>query len=135
MSRSVFINLAVKDLRRSVDFFTALGFEFVPAFTDESATCMILSDTAHVMLLVHNRFKDFTKKEIVDSHTSTEVLVAVSAQSRQAVNEMVAAALANGGSPANEPQDHEGFMYGHSFQDPDGHIWEVMWMNPADLPS
>ncbi|HEY0015085.1 MAG TPA: VOC family protein [Longimicrobium sp.] len=129
-SRSIFVNLAVKDLDRSVDFFTKLGFRFNAQFTDESATCMVISDHAYVMLLVHDRFKDFTKKQIVDSTTHTEVLVALSAESREAVDAMVNAALAAGGSPANDPQDH-GFMYGWSFQDPDGHIWEVMWMDPA----
>jgi predicted lactoylglutathione lyase len=131
-SRKIFVNLAVRDLRRSVDFFTALGFSFNPQFTDESATCMIISDDAFVMLLVHDRFQDFTKKPIVDSAAQTEVLVALSAESREAVDTMVNAALAAGGSPANEPQDH-GFMYGWSFQDPDGHIWEVVWMDPGHV--
>lgn len=129
-SRMIFVNLAVRDLSRSVEFFTKLGFTFNPQFTDESATCMIVSDTAFVMLLVHDRFKDFTKKQIVDSTTHTEVLVALSAESREAVDAMVHMALASGGSPANDVQDH-GFMYGWSFQDPDGHIWEVVWMDPA----
>ena len=129
-SRKMFVNLAVRDLERSVDFFTQLGFAFNAQFTDESATCMIVSDEAYVMLLVHDRFKDFTRKQIVDSTTHTEVLVALSAESREAVDAMVGKALAAGGSPANDPQDH-GFMYGWSFQDPDGHIWEVMWMDPG----
>ncbi|HEY7770905.1 VOC family protein [Longimicrobium sp.] len=131
-SRKIFVNLAVKDLARSVEFFTKLGFTFNQQFTDESATCMIVSDEAFVMLLVHGRFQDFTKKQIVDSTTHTEVLVALSAESREDVDAMVHTALANGGSPANDPQDH-GFMYGWSFQDPDGHIWEVVWMNPAHV--
>ena len=131
-SRSIFVNLAVRDLGRSVEFFRKLGFEFNAQFTDESASCMVVGDGAFVMLLVHDRFKDFTKKPIVDSHAQTEVLVAVSAESREAVDAMVNAALAAGGSPANEPQDH-GFMYGWSFQDPDGHIWEVVWMDPGHV--
>jgi hypothetical protein len=131
-SRKIFVNLAVKDLQRSVDFFTKLGFSFNAQFTDESATSMIISEDAYVMLLVHDRFKDFTRKPIVDSHAQTEVLLALSAESREAVDEMVNAALAAGGSPANDPQDH-GFMYGWSFQDPDGHIWEVMWMDPGHV--
>jgi predicted lactoylglutathione lyase len=130
--RSIFVNLAVRDLERSVDFFTQLGFTFNAQFTDESATCMIIGDDAFVMLLVHDRLKDFTRKPIVDSHAQTEVLVALSAESRDAVDEMVHKALAAGGSPANEPQDH-GFMYGWSFQDPDGHIWEVVWMDPGHV--
>jgi hypothetical protein len=133
-SRKMFVNLAVRDLQRSVDFFTQLGFTFNPQFTDASATCMIVSEDAYVMLLVHDRFADFTKKQIVDSTTQTEVLVALSAESRADVEQMVSRALAAGGSPANEPQDH-GFMYGHSFQDPDGHIWEVMWIDPAAIQS
>lgn len=132
-SRSIFVNLAVRDLDRSVEFFRKLGFEFNAQFTDESASCMVVGGGAFVMLLVHDRFKDFTKKPIVDSHAQTEVLVAVSAESREAVDGMVNAALAAGGSPANEPQDH-GFMYGGSFQDPDGHIWEVVWMDPGHVP-
>ena len=133
-SRKLFVNLAVANLGRAVDFFTKLGFTFDPRFTDENATCMIVSDDAFVMLLVHDRFRDFTKKPIVDSHSETEVLIAVSAESREAVDAMVQIALESGGAPANEPQDH-GFMYGWSFQDPDGHIWEVMWMDPAALMS
>jgi predicted lactoylglutathione lyase len=132
MARSIFVNLAVRDLKRSVDFFTQLGFQFNAQFTDESATCMIISDQAYVMLLVHDRFKDFTRKQIVDSHAQTEVLLALSAESREVVDEMVNRALAAGGAPANEPQDH-GFMYGWSFQDPDGHIWEVVWMDPGHV--
>jgi predicted lactoylglutathione lyase len=131
-SRKIFVNLAVRDLARTVDFFTKLGFSFNQQFTDETATCMIVSDHAFVMLLVHDRFQDFTKKQIVDSTTQTEVLVGLSAESREAVDAMVHTALANGGSPAYDPQDH-GFMYGSSFQDPDGHIWEVFWMDPAHV--
>lgn len=133
-SRKIFVNLAVKDLKRSVDFFTQLGFTFNPQFTDESGTCMIVSDEAFVMLLAHDKFKGFTRKQIVDSTAQTEVLIALSAESRADVEQMVSKALAAGGSPANDPQDH-GFMYGHSFQDPDGHIWEVFWMNPGGMPS
>lgn len=131
-SRMIFVNLAVRDLDRSVAFFTKLGFTFNQQFTDESATCMIISDKAFVMLLVHGRFQDFTTKQIVDSTTQTEVLVALSAESREAVDALVHTALDSGGSPANDPRDH-GFMYGWSFQDPDGHIWEVVWMDPAHV--
>jgi len=129
-SRKIFVNLAVKDLGKAVDFFTELGFSFNPQFTDEQATCMIVSDEAFVMLLVEDRFKDFTKKEIVDSTTHTEAIVALSAESREQVDELVNKALSAGGQPANDPMDH-GFMYGWSFQDLDGHLWEVIWMDPS----
>ncbi len=129
-SRKIFVNLAVKDLGKAVDFFTELGFSFNPQFTDEQATCMIVSDEAFVMLLVEDRFKDFTKKEIVDSTTHTEAILALSAESREQVDELVNKALAAGGQPANDPMDH-GFMYGWSFQDLDGHLWEVIWMDPS----
>ena len=130
MPRKIFVNLAVKDLKRAVDFFTKLGFTFNKQFTDENATSMIISEDAYVMLLVESRFKDFTKKAIADSAKSTEAILAVSAESREEVDRLVKIALESGGSAANPPQDH-GFMYGCSFNDPDGHLWEVMWMDPA----
>jgi predicted lactoylglutathione lyase len=132
VSRLIFINLPVRDLAKSVDFFTALGFEFDPRFTDENATCMIISEQAFAMLLVEPRFKDFTKKDIVDARKQTEVILAVSADSREGVDEFADKALAAGGQPANEPMDM-GFMYGRSFQDLDGHQWEVMYMDPSAL--
>lgn len=129
MATNVFINLPVKDLNRSIDFFTKLGYTFNPQFTDENATCMIISDTIYAMLITHKRFKDFTKKEIADATKTTEVLICLSAESKEKVHELADKALAAGGKEANEPQDH-GFMINRSFQDPDGHIWEVIWMNP-----
>lgn len=132
-SRKIFVNLAVKDLDRSVQFFAKLGFTFDPRFTDEQATCMIVSDEAFVMLLVEGRFQDFTKKELADPARQTEAIMAVSAESRAQVDELADTALASGGSAANEPIDMDGFMYGRSFQDPDGHLWEVVWMDPAAL--
>ncbi|HLG09601.1 MAG TPA: VOC family protein [Gaiellaceae bacterium] len=132
MARKIFVNLGVKDLARSVEFFAKLGFSFDPRFTDESATCMIVSDEAYVMLLVESRFQDFTTKDLADPTTQTEAILAVSAESREQVDELADAALAAGGSPANDPMDH-GFMYGRSFDDPDGHIWEVIWMDPAAI--
>jgi len=131
-SRKIFVNLAVEDLGRAVDFFTALGFSFDPRFTDESASCMVVNDDAFVMLLVRDRFKDFTKREVADSTTHTEAIVALSAESREEVDEVVGKALAAGGGPANDPMDH-GFMYAASFADPDGHLWEVVWMDPAAI--
>ena len=130
MARKIFVNLAVKDLDKSVQFFTKLGFSFDPRFTDEQATCMIVSDEAFVMLLVESRFKDFTKKELTDPRTHTEAILAVSAESRAQVDELADKALEAGGSPANDPTEM-GFMYGRSFQDLDGHLWELMWMDPS----
>jgi predicted lactoylglutathione lyase len=131
-SRKLFVNLAVKDLGVSVAFFTQLGFTFDPRFTDESATCMILSDEAFVMLLVEPRFKDFITKELCDPTTHTEAILGLTADSREQVDELADAALAAGGRPAGEPLDH-GFMYSRSFQDPDGHLWEFFWMDPSAL--
>jgi uncharacterized protein len=129
-SRKIFVNLAVKDLDESVKFFTKLGFSFDPRFTDETATCMIVSDEAFVMLLVENRFQDFTRKELADPTTQTEAIVALSADSRKEVDELADKALEAGGSPANDPIEMD-FMYGRSFQDLDGHLWEVVWMDPS----
>ena len=130
MPQMIFVNLPVKDLDRSVEFFTRLGFRFNPQFTDENATCMIVSDTIYVMLLREEDFRTFTPKEVCDSTRHTEVLVALSSESREAVDEMVRKAVAAGGSTYADPQDH-GFMYQHGFQDPDGHIWELVWMDPS----
>ena len=127
-SRLLFLNLPVKDLAASVAFFRTLGFEFDERFTDESATCMVVSDKAYVMLLQEARFADFTAKPIADAQT-TEAIVAVSAESRDAVDGFADAALGAGGSTANDPMDL-GFMYSRSFHDLDGHLWEVMWMSP-----
>jgi len=128
MSRQLFVNLAVDDLDRSVAFFTALGFSFDPRFTDETATCMIVGEDAYVMLLTKAKFGEFATKPIVDATTQTEVHMAISAGSREGVDELADAALASGGSDASEPLD-DGFMYSRSFQDPDGHVWEVVWMD------
>jgi predicted lactoylglutathione lyase len=131
-SRKLFVNLPVRDLDRSVAFFTGLGFTFNPQFTDASATCMILSDEAYVMLLVEPRFKDFTDKQLCDTRTHTEGIFCLSTGSRAEVDEMVTKALATGGSRAKDPMDL-GFMYNCSFYDPDGHHWEIMWMDPAHI--
>jgi len=130
MATKIFVNLPVKNLKNSVDFFTKLGFTFDPKFTDETATCMVVAEDIFVMLLTEAKFKTFTPKQICDTTKSTEVLVCLSTESREAVNEMVRKAVAAGGKTYNEPQDH-GFMYGHGFQDLDGHIWELIYMQPA----
>ncbi|MEU1280146.1 VOC family protein [Streptomyces sp. NPDC005805] len=128
MSQSIFVNLPVKDLEASKSFWTKLGYSFNPQFTDENAACLVFGETVYAMLLTEARFKDFTKKEIVDATTSTEVILALSAESREAVDTLVDGALAAGGSPSGETQDF-GFMYGRAFQDVDHHNWEVMWMD------
>ncbi len=128
-SRKLFVNLAVNDLARSVEFFGALGFSFDPRFTDETATCMVVSDEAYVMLLQEDRFTDFTNKHLADFKVQVEAIVALSADSREEVDELADKALATGGAPAADPQDL-GFMYSRSFDDPDGHQWEIVWMDP-----
>lgn len=128
-ARKIFVNLSVRDLKRSMEFFSKLGFEFNPMFTDENAACMIISEEAYVMLLTETYFKTFMKKEICDARTHTEGLFALSCSSRDEVDEMVKKAIAAGGKHAMDPQDH-GFMYGWSFYDLDDHHWEVIWMDP-----
>lgn len=126
--QQIYVNLPVKDLARSRSFFAALGFEFNSQFSDDNAACMIVShDHIYVMLLAEPFFQTFTGKQIVDARTSTEVLLCLSRDSRAAVDGMVAKAVAAGGSVPREAQDH-GFMYQHAFEDPDGHIWELAYM-------
>jgi uncharacterized protein len=128
-SRLIFLNLPVADLDASKAFFAKLGFAFNPKFTDDTCACMVVSEQAYVMLLRRERFEDFTTKPIVDAHRGTEALYCVSAEDRAAVDAFADAALAAGGTPAKDAQDY-GFMYGRSFNDLDGHHWEVMWMDP-----
>jgi uncharacterized protein len=130
--RKLFVNLPVSNLDRTVEFFGKLGFRFDKRFTDEKATCMILNDEAYVMLLVDKYFGTFTKKRISDTATFTESICAISAESREEVDQIADTAIAAGGSQAIDPQDH-GFMYGRSFYDLDGHHWEVFWMDPSAL--
>lgn len=131
MSRMMFVNLPVSDLGKSIEFFSQLGFEFNPQFTDETATCMIVGESNFVMLLTGEKFSSFTPGlEICDTAKSAEVLVCLSAESRSEVDALMDKAVAAGGASYREPEDY-GFMYGRSFRDLDGHIWEVMWMDPA----
>ena len=127
MHSQIFVNLPVKDLKRSVDFFTQLGYTFNPQFTNENATCMILGDNLFAMLLVEKFFSSFTSKSICDTTKSTETLNCLSCSSREQVDELVAKALASGGTAPRKPQDH-GFMYAHGFEDLDGHTWELVYM-------
>ncbi len=130
MPQQIFVNLPVANLQRSIDFFSALGFSFNPQWTDDTATCMVVGENIYVMLLTHEKFQSFTPKAVADAQQVSEVLVCLSRDSREAVDRMVSGALAAGGSACRAPEDH-GFMYGHSFQDPDGHIWELVWLAPA----
>lgn len=133
VAKQIFVNLPVKDLKRSVDFFTGLGFTFDPRFTDEKATCMIVGENMYAMLLVESFFKTFTKKPISDASKVTEVLTTVSVESREEADSIADKALASGGSPNVDPLDHGG-MYARSFQDPDGHVWELLYMDESKLP-
>lgn len=130
--RRVFVNLAVEDLVRSVAFFRALGFRFDDRFSNHDAACMVLNDAAFVMLIAQKRFLDFTTKQLCDLHTHTETLIALSCERREDVDRMVAAAVENGGRATGDPTDHL-VMYGWSFEDPDGHIWEVVWLDPITM--
>ena len=133
MTTRIYVNLPVKDLDRSVAFFTKLGYTFNPQFTNENATCMIVGENIFVMLLVEKFFKTFTPNAICDATKNTEVIVCLSAESREKIDETVRTAVAAGGRIYKEAQDH-GFMYGHGFQDPDGHIWELVYMQPGATP-
>ena len=128
MSKLIFVNLPVADLAAARSFYEAIGATNNPQFTDETAACMVFSDTIHVMLLTHEKFSQFTPKRIADARETSEVLIAISADSREGVDDMTEKALAAGGREAREKQDY-GFMYSRSFEDPDGHIWEPMWMD------
>jgi predicted lactoylglutathione lyase len=126
----IFVNLPVKDLNNTIDFFTKLGFKFNPQFTDENATCMIVGEDIFVMLLVEKFFKTFTKKEICDTSKDTEVIVALSLESREKVDQMINKAIESGGKESREPQDH-GWMYGRSFEDINKHLWEIIYMDES----
>ena len=134
MSRQMFVNLPIKNMEKSQAFFKRLGFSFNPRFTNEQGACMVISeDHNYVMLLVEPFFSTFTKKSIADASRATEVIVCLSCDSRAEVDEMVRKAIAAGGKTPNAPQDH-GNMYGHGFEDLDGHIWELAWMDPNAAP-
>jgi len=129
MSSQIFVNIAVKDLEKSMRFFAKLGFSFNAEFSDENAACMIISEEAYVMLLVEKFFKTFTPKNIADTNKSTEVLISLSMESREKVDELLEKAISMGAVEARDPQD-DVFMYARSFSDLDGHIWELFWMEP-----
>jgi predicted lactoylglutathione lyase len=128
MSKLIFVNLPVADLNAARAFYEAIGATNNPTFTDETAACMVFSDVIHVMLLTHDKFAQFTPKRIADARATSEVLICISADSRAEVDDITDKALAAGGTEPREKQDY-GFMYGRSFEDLDGHIWEPMWMD------
>jgi uncharacterized protein len=132
VTTKIFVNLPAKDLNKTIEFFTKLGFKFNPQFTDENATCMIVGEDIFVMLLVEKFFKTFTKKEICDTSKNTEVIVALSVEGREKVDQMINKAIEAGGTESREPQDH-GWMYGRSFEDINGHIWEITYMDKSAL--
>ena len=129
MSTKIFVNLPVTDLDRSKAFFATLGYTFNPQFTDATAACMVISDDIYAMLLTKAKFKEFTRKAIADANKTTEVLVCLSTDSKDKVNKVVDTAIKAGASEARDPMDY-GFMFGRSFNDLDGHIWEIIWMDP-----
>lgn len=130
MNSEIFVNLPVKNLPKTKNFFTQLGYSFNAQFTNDDAACMVVSDKIYVMLLTEPFFKGFIKKEIADAHKTTEMLLCLSCESRAHVDELVQKALAAGGKAPMPPQDH-GFMYAHGFEDLDGHLWELCYMDPA----
>ncbi|SFZ82178.1 hypothetical protein SAMN02983003_0922 [Devosia enhydra] len=131
--RMIFVNLPVKDIVEARAFYAELGFPHNPAFSDDSATCIVISEQIYAMLLQHERFSTFVRQPIADANTTTQVLLALSCDSRGEVDALHAKALAAGGRDWMPAQDH-GFMYGRSFQDLDGHVWELTWMDPASIP-
>ena len=132
MAKQIFVNLPVKDLGKTIEFFKKLGFEFNPQFTDENATCMVVNDNILVMLLVEKFFKTFTQKEICDTTKNTEVIIALSTESREKVDQMLDNVIKAGGKESRKPQDH-GWMYGRSFEDLNGHLWEIIYMDEKAL--
>ena len=135
MPQMIFVNLPVTDLDKSKAFYEAVGAANNPAFTDDTAACMVFSDVIHTMLLTHDKWATFTSKAIPDAHTHAQVLLCVSADNRDAVDAQVEKATTAGGKADPTPTQDYGFMYGRSFEDPDGHIWEVMWMDPTAIPA
>lgn len=133
MATKIFVNLPIKDLNKSIEFFSKLGFTFNEQFTNDSSTCMIIGENIYVMLLEEKRFKDFIKKEIADTSKYTEAIICIDADSPEKVDEIVSKAIQAGGTSPNEKQDH-GWMYGHGFEDLDGHLWEIIWMDMNAFP-
>ena len=131
MPKMIFINLPITDLARSAAFYAALGATKNPKFSDEASACMVLSETIHVMLLTHEKYRHFTSRPIADARATSAALIALSFDTRDEVNATVDRAVAAGGQADPNPKQDHGFMYGRSVQDPDGHVWEIFWMDPA----
>ena len=134
MPRMIFVNLPVTDLERSTAFYEAVGGTKNPQFSDDTASCIVLSETIHAMLLTHDKYRQFTSKPIADAHATSAALICLSADSREAVDAIVDSAPGAGGRADPGPKQDYGFMYGRSFEDPDGHHWEVMWMDMSQIP-
>jgi predicted lactoylglutathione lyase len=135
MAKMIFVNLPVTELERSIAFYEAIGGTRNPQFSDETAACIVLSETIHVMLLTHDKYRQFTSKPIADAHASSQVLLCISSDGRDSVDATVDKAAGAGGRADPGPKQDYGFMYGRSFEDPDGHHWEVMWMDMSQVPS
>jgi predicted lactoylglutathione lyase len=135
MTKMIFVNLPVTDLEKSKAFYEAVGAPNNPQFTDETAACMVFSETIHVMLLTHDKWRDFTSKKIPNAHESAQVLLCLSSDTKDGVSDLVEKAIVAGGKPDPTPTQDFGFMFGRSFEDPDGHIWEVMWMDMSAVPA
>ncbi|HXV26103.1 MAG TPA: VOC family protein [Alphaproteobacteria bacterium] len=133
MPKAIFVNLSCKDLTRSKTFFEALGFSFNPKFTNGEAACLVISDAIYAMLHTPTSFRRFTRKPIADAHETTEALLAIQVDSKDEVDGLMKKVLAAGGRESREPENH-GFMYGRAFEDPDGHIWELFWMDSKAVP-
>jgi predicted lactoylglutathione lyase len=134
MPKMIFVNLPVTNLARSTSFYEAVGGTKNPKFSDETASCVVLSDTIFVMLLTHDKYRNFEERPIADAHKTSQFLLAITQDSREAVDSIATTAAGAGGrADPNKPQDH-GFMYSRSFADPDGHTWEAFWMDPAAMP-
>ena len=132
MATKIFVNLPVKDLNKSKEFFIKIGFTINPQFTDETAACVVITEDIYAMILTHKKFKEFTTKDIADATKTSEVITCLSFESKEKVNEVVDTAVQAGATETREAMDY-GFMFGRSFNDPDGHIWEVIWMDPAGI--
>jgi uncharacterized protein len=135
MSKMIFVSLAVRDLAKAKVFYTAIGATINPQCSDDTGACMVFSETIHAILLTHEKWAGFSKKPISDAHVSSEVALTLSAESRDEVDAMAeAAGKAGGNVDASPPQDY-GFMFARSFEDPDGHVWKAMWMDPKEMPA
>jgi predicted lactoylglutathione lyase len=134
MKTKIFVNLPVADLKRSIAFYEGLGYTKNPNFSDDTAACMVISEEIYVMILTHAKFSEFISLPIGDAKKQTSVLIALDAESKDDVNAMIERALQHGGTESRSPQDY-GFMYSRAFADPDGHIWEMFWMEPSAIPA